>query len=249
MHSARFLPYLALLFSIFAITVLSSPAERQNADPEAFQELLSTASEEDLHEILHRFDRRFRDGVFHHDRTAMEAVHGEDPATATKLIKLALNKRQVSNTTSPAAPPTTPTTTSPPNAPAPTTTPTSGVSTSILAPSSPAGASAVSSTSGAIIYSNTNGELTTARTSAVLFRPTTTTLRRTTTLPDGSASTITTVEVVDAAYTTLSSAVAAETGSATNTPTLQTGGAISSRRLLEGTMVAIAGLAVVALAL
>jgi hypothetical protein len=68
-----------------------------------FQELLEALPAESLHAALHKhLDGKYTDGAFEHDRAAVNAVHDEDPPTATRVLAeaaLDLIKRQNSNGT------------------------------------------------------------------------------------------------------------------------------------------------------
>jgi hypothetical protein len=102
---------------------------------EAFQDLVNALPEESLHAALHNHHPKFQDGVYEHDRTAVEKVHSEDPSLATRLIyaaRVELMRRQGNNTISSSA-----TTSSPPPVvvPVPITTTDSAGST-IVASSS-----------------------------------------------------------------------------------------------------------------
>ena len=101
-----------------------------------FQQLLNTVDPSALHEVLHEnLKDKYRHGVFHEDRTALEAIHHQNAAAAESLVELA--KRQATTSgngtvvtttaltttetvvtatesiTSPSAPPPTPPTTQP----------------------------------------------------------------------------------------------------------------------------------------
>ena len=68
-----------------------------------FQELLNALPEESIHAALHKHaNDKFQDGVYEHDRHAVEQVRNEDPGIATRVLAeaaLDLLKRQNSNTT------------------------------------------------------------------------------------------------------------------------------------------------------
>lgn len=101
---------------------LQVQSEAGNDDSSTFSFLLNAASGEALHEVLHRyFPNRFKDGVYPSDKTAMEAVHREDPMLATSLVNLAKRQGGGNNSTTVA---TTAATTTPTTPVAPTTTPT-----------------------------------------------------------------------------------------------------------------------------
>lgn len=105
-----------LIFCILPITttlVLAQstpqPSTELKADPAFdFQELLNALPEESIHAALHKhLDTKYQDGVYEHNRDAVEAVHKDDPPTATKLLvgaALELLKRQNGNGTSAVVP-------------------------------------------------------------------------------------------------------------------------------------------------
>ena len=120
-----------------------------------FQELLAVLPADSLHAALHKHvDGKFKDGVYEHDRIAVEKVHNEDPGRATKVLAeaaLHLLKRQNGNDTIPTT--TSPTTTTNIPVPPPSTTTTTS-SADVVVPID------VSTT-------NSQGQGTTLRTSAV----------------------------------------------------------------------------------
>jgi len=98
-----------LLYSLSLATVVHSQSTPQPSTEIAsdqsfdFQELLNAIPEESIHAALHSvLDAKYQDGVYEHDRSAVEAVRKDDPPTATKVLvgaALDLIKRQNSNTT------------------------------------------------------------------------------------------------------------------------------------------------------
>ncbi|KAI9767053.1 MAG: hypothetical protein M1839_004643 [Geoglossum umbratile] len=101
----RHLFLFALLLAVLSTFVL---ADELSDDESAanFQILLDSVPEDRLHDVLHDYDpTKFKHGVFQEDRTAIEAVHRNNPAAATKLIYLA--KRQSNNTSTTNKPNTT----------------------------------------------------------------------------------------------------------------------------------------------
>ncbi|OTA61024.1 hypothetical protein K449DRAFT_66197 [Hypoxylon sp. EC38] len=67
-------------------------------DDSTFSRLLSSASPQVLHEFLHAyFPSTYKHGIYDSDRSAMEAVHANDPELATSIVQLA--KRQSGNDT------------------------------------------------------------------------------------------------------------------------------------------------------
>jgi hypothetical protein len=147
----------SILLSILSIPViLAQPAAEAGVIGAEFdfQELLAVLPAESLHAALHKHvDEKFQDGVFEHERNAVEKVHNEDPGTATKVLAeaaLHLLKRQNNNDTIAT---TTPTTTDDPTPPPPTT-PTTTTSPTVIIPID-------------VTTTNSEGEGTTLRTSVV----------------------------------------------------------------------------------
>ncbi|KAL9098840.1 MAG: hypothetical protein Q9163_005569 [Psora crenata] len=99
------LPY-TLLFALFAPCLTTSPLQRcdphneAQVDIDTFQKLLSQVDPPALHAALHDFSpRKFKHGMFQEDRTAVEAIHREQPGIATGILKMAnLVKRQDNGT-------------------------------------------------------------------------------------------------------------------------------------------------------
>jgi hypothetical protein len=99
-----------LVFSILSIAplVLSQhDAEPRTFVPDTlfdFQALLNALPAESLHIALHKHaNDKYQDGVYEHDRLAVEKVHKEDPSTATRVLAEAalhlINRRSTSNET------------------------------------------------------------------------------------------------------------------------------------------------------
>lgn len=101
----------SIVLSTLILSAVSSPTPQDHqqqrrqapnpskapSDVEGFQRLLADLDETSIHRALHLWSSKFKDGVFSHDRTALEAVHSENPPLATSLLHLA--KRQNNNTT------------------------------------------------------------------------------------------------------------------------------------------------------
>jgi hypothetical protein len=108
----------SILLSILSIPlVLSEPIKLPSAADTIdfdFQELLAVLPADSLHVALHKHvDEKFQDGVYEHERLAVQKVHNEDPSTATKVLAeaaLHLLKRQASDNTTVTEPTTTTTT-------------------------------------------------------------------------------------------------------------------------------------------
>ena len=107
MHSLRNILLLALPLA-GSVLAQNQPKPSQKKDTyvnpnQAFQDLLNALPEESLHAALHNHHPKFQDGVWEHDRSAVENVHKEDPPLATKLVaaaKVELIRRQANGTSS-----------------------------------------------------------------------------------------------------------------------------------------------------
>ena len=105
MHSLRNILLLALPLA-GSVLAQNQPKPSQKKDTyvdsnQVFQDLLNALPEESLHAALHNHHPKFQDGVWEHDRSAVENVHKEDPPLATKLVaaaKVELVRRQASPT-------------------------------------------------------------------------------------------------------------------------------------------------------
>lgn len=180
---------ISLLSSLLFVLLLFTPTILADNEHE-FQELVRDVPEERLHAALHDYNgAKFQHGVFPGDRPALEVIHRERAADATRLVKLA--KRQ-SNITTTSTGRNTATTATTATTSRPTTTPTTIVSTG----SSSTGQSTRQTTS--------ESGSTTAAPSATSKRGTTSLtsrITRTVTGADGGISTITGVTVVVATPT------------------------------------------------
>jgi hypothetical protein len=87
-----------LLLTLLPLT-LASPVSEQAPPPDwaYLSTLLDRIDNTVLHGVLHQLSPKYKDGVFHHDRHAIEHVHSTAPIMATKLVHLAL-KRQDNGT-------------------------------------------------------------------------------------------------------------------------------------------------------
>lgn len=192
----------SILLSILSVPlILAEPVAGQAVSAGVdfdFQELLAVLPAESLHAALHKHvDEKFQDGVYEHERIAVEKVHNEDPGTATKVLAeaaLHLLKRQNSNDTIPT---TTPTTTSDTPAPPPPPPPTSTITPSgVVIPID-------------VSTQNSEGEGTTLRTSAVAT-PTVSVEQPVTTTNEAGDTVVQT--------TTVPAAVVTEDGQVTTSP-------------------------------
>ncbi|KAK3936133.1 hypothetical protein QBC46DRAFT_36606 [Diplogelasinospora grovesii] len=79
------------------------------SEPSSFSALLNAASPEVLHDLLHKyFPERFQHGVWSSEHQALDAVHRDNPPLATSLARLARRQDGNSNSTTSAAPTTSP---------------------------------------------------------------------------------------------------------------------------------------------
>ncbi|KAL9108495.1 MAG: hypothetical protein Q9227_006710 [Pyrenula ochraceoflavens] len=284
MRASRLSYVLAVLFSFLFTVAISSPAPAER-DHASFQQLLSDVSSDSIHKVLHEWSTKFQDGIFSKDITAIEMVHSENAHLATKLVNLAkrqggtssnstvtpttTSSSPVTTTTPPTTTPTTPSSSrqsSSSHAPssgsttiAPSTTPPAVTTSSTLVPaSSPSSASPVSTSSNGVVFSSSNGGMTTVPTSSkpVTYRPSSSTVLSTTTLPDGSQSTMTSFTVVNApdtnpaaAPTGSAGAGSGSGGSGSGNPSLQTGAASATREVLREVVLVMGGAVAVAMAL
>lgn len=263
MSSLRSVLSLALFITLLGPCLSSdvSPSNDQTEDPrvdiETFNLLLNQADHAALHAALHDFSpKKFQHGMFPEDRTAVEAIHREEPGVATGILKLA--KRQTSNATiaspnqqttsrvlpSPIGPETNSAEsqiTSETQAPS---TPVSSVPvTTSQAPETTTGSPSTTNgqvvtttdVNGMVVISTVGGGATTlspsGQTTLTSQAPITSTMLRETSLANGAQSTITSVAVVGASETaetpTGDAGVASTTG--TGQPGLQTGEATMTR--------------------
>jgi hypothetical protein len=158
-----------------------------------FQELLNAIPEESIHAALHKhLDAKYKDGVWEHDRSAIEAVHHDDPPTATKLLvgaALDLIKRQANST---------------------------ATSTGTTAAAAPPASTSSTSTAAAVVVpvevatTNSAGSTSTLTTSAVVSQASVSVVVTATTT-NAAGSTI-------VSQTTVAGAVVTENGKATTSP-------------------------------
>ncbi|KAL9132145.1 MAG: hypothetical protein Q9217_000079 [Psora testacea] len=101
-----------LLLGLITPSLALSPQHNSNCkepkvDIEAFEKLLNQVDPPALHAALHDFSpRKFEHGMFPEDRTAVEAIHREQPGVATGILKIArLAKRQDNATVTTTTPP------------------------------------------------------------------------------------------------------------------------------------------------
>lgn len=254
-----YLLFITLLGPCLSSDVSSNDGQTDDpiVDIETFNMLLNQADQVALHAALHDFSpKKFKHGMFPEDRTAVEAIHREEPGVATGILKLA--KRQVSNATmttpnrqttpiimpSPIGPETnsadsqitsetqTPST---PVSSVPATT-SQAPETTNASPSMTTGQFVTTTdANGMVVISTVGGGATTlspsGQTTPTKQAPITSTMIRATSLPNGSQSTITSLAVVGASESAETPTGAAGVASTTGTgqPGLQTGEAVMTR--------------------
>ena len=282
MSSVRNILSYTFLLSLLTPSLTAHPPQQNDhrseaeaeADIDAFQKLLNQADPPALHAALHDLSpKEFKHGVFPEDRTAVEAIHREEPGIATGILKIANLAKRQNNATAPA---TTPLEQTPESdtvsetavvpgvepsstaAESPTITPTTGntleENTITSAPTTTSGPEESSPTSasltqgqvitttnavGLTIISTIGGGATTlspsdSATTGARRSASTSTLMRTSTLPDGQQSVVTAVTVVggaddDAVDTPTGTAGVGATGTGSGQPGLQTGEAVMTR--------------------
>lgn len=95
------IPFLLSLLPSYGLSEPSNPTtnERDGAsDVEVLQRLLNQVDPPALHSLLHEYSpKEFKHGMFMEDRTAVEAIHRDDPPLAASIVSLA--KRQGNNVT------------------------------------------------------------------------------------------------------------------------------------------------------
>ncbi|KAI9876898.1 MAG: hypothetical protein M1823_007193, partial [Watsoniomyces obsoletus] len=189
--------------------------------------LLDSIDSTVLHGVLHQLSPQFKDGVFSKDRSAVEHVHSQNPAVASKLVHIAL-KRQASNSTASASASASASSRAASISSAlnsqirASTVP--GRTTVFVPPDAPARATAIATIDGGVVYSTIGGGLVTLASSAleVSFERSTSSNVFVTTLPNGDVQTQTSVVVVNAPVTaTDDSAGTAGAAATTGNPGLQ----------------------------
>ncbi|RMZ79305.1 hypothetical protein DV737_g3435, partial [Chaetothyriales sp. CBS 132003] len=209
----------AALFSSFLTALLCLPllasSTRSQQQSESVVDwshlaaLLDTIDDTILHGVLHQLSPKFQDGIFSKDRSAIEHVHSEAPAIATKLVHIAI-KRQASNST--ATTTSSQATTTPLNQASAISSALSSeieastvpaATTVVVPPTAPADATSITTEDGGVVYSTIGGGLVTLTSSAVSvkFTPSTSTHIFYSTLADGDVETSTSVVVVNAPVT------------------------------------------------
>lgn len=207
------------ILSAFFLPLFSSATSSHTdsiVDWDHLSSLLDSIDDTVLHGVLHQLSPKFQDGVFSKDRSALEHVHSESPAVATKLVHIAI-KRQSSNATTTAANQQSAITSALQSQIEASTVP--AATTVIVPPSAPADSTPIATEDGGIVYSTYGGGLVTLTSSAVgvRFTPSTSTHLYYSTLPNGDVQTSTSVVVVNAPVTgsteTAAAGAAASSGS------------------------------------
>jgi hypothetical protein len=235
-----FLLFFVLATFLLARTSIASSPSPTPSEPEPidFLQLLNSVPSDRLHAVLHDYEPgRYKHGVFREDRTAMEAVHRDDAAKATKLVRIA--KRQViggatGGSTSGNGTFTTSTVSTTPASISSTTT------TDVLSSTLSTIVEVSTSTSYSTIPSSTSSSTSSVH-STTLMTTITTAVLKTSTFPNGARSTVTEITVIgvplpNAAQPTKSS------NTQTGSPSLQTNGAAAgSQRFKTGVGVLVGG--------
>jgi hypothetical protein len=181
----QLLLYLSLASWVFS-QIQPEPSDLSVDNRDEFRELLEALPEQSIHAALQeKLHPQYQDGVYEHDKSALEALHSDNPPLATRLLAVAaldLIKRQNSST-----PTTTSTTDTAATTTSDTTTPDPPPSTSSTAVVIPVTISSTDS-AGSVVVSTTSA-VAAASTSVVV--PVTTT--------DAQGETITTSSTVPAA--------------------------------------------------
>ncbi|KAI4267817.1 MAG: hypothetical protein LQ337_008170 [Flavoplaca oasis] len=124
------------LFGLLAVAIAddsrqTSLDKEASSDIEEFNKLLEQVDPDSLHAALHDYSpKKFKHGMFKEDRTAVEAIHREQPSVASTIVAKA--KRQDIPTNG-----TTPATTPPADDPSPTIEEPEGPSNTGPAPENP----------------------------------------------------------------------------------------------------------------
>ncbi|KAL7268128.1 hypothetical protein RUND412_009260 [Rhizina undulata] len=233
-------PTTTVLASLFVFLLLLSPAAVAVVSAEQdFMDLVKDVPADRLHAALHEYTgEKFKHGVFPADRSALEAVHRERAADASRIVQLA--KRQTVNETTvvtSAQPSSTLATVTVPstqaqtsNTPASSSQPAATPSSAAETPSTNAQSTPTSETPSSTEQPATSAtpEQTTAATTKPLTSYTST-LTRTLTGADGAQSTVTQTTVVVPTQAEATASGTSKTSSSKTTslgaPSLQTNAA------------------------
>ncbi|KAL8933346.1 MAG: hypothetical protein Q9216_006412 [Gyalolechia sp. 2 TL-2023] len=102
---------LALLYGFLAVVnagnAQQKPQDKEHeADLEEFGKLIDQVDPRSLHAALHDYSpKKFKHGMFKEDRTAVEAIHKDQPSLASTIIAIAKRQDTPSNGTAPTSPP------------------------------------------------------------------------------------------------------------------------------------------------
>lgn len=227
----------ALVFTTLLSSTFAAPHHNDDSivDWNRLNSILDSIDSNVLHNVLHSFTPKFRDGVFSKDRAAIEHVHSHNPILASKIVYIA--KRQNSNETTTAQSATTGAGVITSNSPSSTsiasvapavssavesqiteTKSTPKPTTIEIAPSTAPGEVAVSTVPGGVVFSTEGGGVVTKTSSAVTVRFTrsTSTHLYYSTAPDGTITTSTAVVVVNAPVTETAVPTGAQGAAATS---------------------------------
>jgi len=232
-HLLLLLSLLVLLSTgVYSEVTSKEPKIENPVDYQKFQELLAGVDESSIHSALHKWSDKFRDGIFSKDRTAIEAVHSENPRLATKLVHLA--KRAGSNST----------TTHQSSTPSHTPTTTASEESSSTLP-----AIATSTVAETITTTDASGSQTTLTSS---FRRVSSLVLQTITGDNGQQSTVTGFTVVNLPATSIQTPTGEAGATATSgngNPSLQSGAAVASSNYRREMLAMVGGAVAVAMAM
>ncbi|KAI1498478.1 hypothetical protein F5X99DRAFT_321818 [Biscogniauxia marginata] len=190
-------------------TAGSEVGDMSDQDESSFARLLTSASPEALHQLLHNYLPSYRHGIYDSDHSALEAVHENDPELASSIVEMV--KRQSGNDTTSEAPIST-------DSSNPTTTSASDLSTTTS-----------EQTSATTPTSDPTSDPTTAPTTDPTTDPTTTLITSPTTVPTTAQESTTMVETSTAATTPVTTtATTTATDLTTDSTTSQPTSATSS---------------------
>ena len=100
MSSIRGILSYTLLLTLLGTSISTELSNEAQVDHDAFQKLLAQVDSPALHAALHDFSpKKFKHGMFPEDRTAVEAIHKEEPGIATGILKMAKLAKRADNGT------------------------------------------------------------------------------------------------------------------------------------------------------
>ncbi|KAL9039176.1 MAG: hypothetical protein Q9180_002690, partial [Flavoplaca navasiana] len=80
------------LFGLLAVAIADDSHQKSldkeaSSDIEEFNKLLEQVDPDSLHAALHDYSpKKFKHGMFREDRTAVEAIHREQPSVASTIV-------------------------------------------------------------------------------------------------------------------------------------------------------------------